>query len=275
MLNSMTGFASKELKISALGKVSIDLRSSNHKFLEIVFHLPEALLFLEDRIKKEIEGKIKRGRVTCVINVSGGETPSVVINKRLLKNYILAIRNIKAQFCIKDEVGMETLIHLPDVLSLAENKVSKDRLWPRLKILVNQALAYLVRTRQKEGRALYFYLKAKADALKADLLAIKARFKKAIKVKIAKLNTDEERANFLKDMDITEEIERLDFHIRNFQNKILKTGPMGKELDFICQEMQREANTMGAKSFDVAVSSRVVQIKSQIEKIREQLQNIE
>jgi uncharacterized protein (TIGR00255 family) len=276
MLNSMTGFASKELGIVPLGKISIELKSSNHKFLEIVFHLPETLLFLEERIKKEIEAKIKRGRVTCVLNIIGGQAASCVfINKELLKNYILAIRNTKEQLGIKDEISMDTLIHLPGVLSLVEAKTSKGNIWPRLKILVNQTLDDLVKTRQKEGRALYFHLKAKAETLKVNLAIIRTRFKKAIEDKIAKINTDEERASFLKDMDITEEIERLAFHIRNFQNKILKIGPMGKELDFIAQEMQREANTMGAKSFDVGVSGRVVEIKSQIEKIREQLQNIE
>lgn len=275
MINSMTGFGTKETKILPWAKIRVELRSSNHKFLEIVFHLPEVLLSLEDRIKKEIEAKIKRGRVTCVINIAGALAPDVFINKQLLKNYVRALRNIKEEFRIQDEMGVDTLIHLPGVLSLAENRLSKVQIWPRLKVLVNQALDNLLAMRQKEGRALYVYLKARSEALKTNLFFIKARFKKAIKDKIANIRTDEERASFLKEMDITEEIERLGFHIQNFKNKILKKGPVGKELDFICQEMQREANTIGAKSFDVGVSARVIQIKSQIEKIREQLQNIE
>lgn len=275
MLNSMTGYGVKEAKILRGTKICVELRSSNHKFLEIVFHLPEALLSLEDRIKKEIEAKIKRGRVTCVINITGALSPGVFINKQLLKNYIKALRNIKEEFSIQDEAGMDTLIHLPGVLSLAENKIPKAQIWPTLKVLVNQALGDLLRMRQKEGRALYGYLKARSEALKTNLSFVKARFKKAIKDKITKIQTDEERASFLKESDIAEETERLGFHIQNFTNKISKIGPLGKELDFIAQEMQREANTIGAKSFDVGISARVVQIKSQIEKIREQLQNIE
>ena len=96
-----------------------------------------------------------------------------------------------------------------------------------------------------------------------------------MKEKLTKIKTDEERAAFLKDKDITEEMERLVFHIRNFKTKLAQTGAIGKELDFIAQEMQREANTMAAKCCDVFISARVVQIKSQIEKIREQVQNIE
>ncbi|MBU1091004.1 MAG: DUF1732 domain-containing protein, partial [Candidatus Omnitrophica bacterium] len=129
--------------------------------------------------------------------------------------------------------------------------------------------------RQKEGRAIGGYLRKRVEIQNQSLEAIKARFKKVIKEKLKLINLDEERASFLKDADITEEIERLGFHIKNFKNKLAKSGPIGKELDFIAQEMQREANTLGAKSIDTKISARAILIKSQIEKIREQVQNIE
>ncbi len=275
MIQGMTGFGTKEAAIANLSKMRMELRSTNHKFLEVVFHIPEALISLEDKIKKEIEAKVKRGRLTCVITFMGGETSSVFINKALLKNYILNLKNIKKQFQLKDEISINTLVHLPGVLSLGENKINKMGVWPRLKILVNQTVNDLLKMRQKEGRALFVFLKKRAELLKAELNMIKIRFKKVIKEKLAKLPTNEERVSFLKETDIAEETERLTFHVRNFQNKLLKSGPLGKELDFIAQEMQREANTMAAKSFDTIISSRAVQIKSQIEKIREQVQNIE
>lgn len=258
-----------------MAKISVELRSSNHKFLETVFHLPAGLLSLEDKIKKEIEKKIRRGRVICVVNIMGGQTPRVFINKGLLKNYASALKNIKNRFSIKDEVSINTLIQLPGILSLADNRPSKRRIWPRLKMLVNQALEDLERARQKEGRALYGYLKTRVGTLRLNLGIIKTRFKKVIKEKLGKIETDEERNTFLKDTDITEEIERLAFHIKHFESKLSKDSPMGKELDFIAQEMQREANTIAAKSCDAVISARVVQTKSQIEKIREQLQNVE
>jgi len=275
MIDSMTGFGGREAKILPFGKICIELRSSNHKFLETVLHLPEGFLFLEDRIKKEIEAKIKRGRVTCVVNIIGGQSSSVFINRGLLNNYILALREIKKLFGMKDEVSLDTLIHLPGVLSLEVNTITKVRIWSGLKTLLHQALNDLVKMRQKEGRALCVYLKSRAEALKTSLGMLKTRFKKVIQDKMAKLESDEERINFLKDTDITEETERLAFHIQNFINKLSQSGPLGKELDFIAQEMQREANTIGAKSCDALISNRVVNIKSQIEKIREQLQNIE
>ena len=275
MIKSMTGFGSKEAQVEPFGKVSIELRCTNHKFLEIVFHLPEGFLSLEDRIKKEIEAKLKRGRVTCAINISGSKGSKVSINKGLLKNYILSLKNIKKEFGIKDELSINTLIHLPGILSLEESNVSVSSIWPRLKVLLNGALDELVKMRVKEGKALVGFLKSKADNLDKGLKTVKASFKNAAAKKVNGLNSDEERASFLKDADITEEIERLTFHVRNFKSKLSKNIPVGKELDFIAQEMQREANTMAAKSFDASISARVVQMKSQVEKIREQVQNIE
>jgi uncharacterized protein (TIGR00255 family) len=137
------------------------------------------------------------------------------------------------------------------------------------------ALAELVKARKKEGGALQAYLAKEITSLFKGLETIEARFKKVIKEKSIKIISDEERSLFLKAVDITEEIERLLFHIKNFNQKLNKGVAVGKELDFIAQEMQREANTLAAKSADVHISARIVNIKSQIEKIREQLQNIE
>lgn len=274
MLSGMTGFASREARLPFFGKICVELRSSNHKFLETVFHLPEGFLSLEDRIKKEIEAKIKRGRVTCVINIRD-KTSNIFINKQLIKNYILTLKNIKDKFRIKDEIHLDTLIHLPGVLSVAEDRIHMPKIWPHLKILVNLALCDLVKMRKKEGKTIQIFLKNKAHLLKVNLDTIKLRFKKVVKDKLAKINNDEERISFLKQIDITEETERLIFHINSFKNNLFKSGPAGKELDFIAQEMQREANTIGSKSCDASISSCVIQIKSQIEKIREQLQNVE
>lgn len=275
MIQSMTGFGSREQEVLPYGKICAELRSSNHKFLEILAHLPEGFLSLEDGIKRTIESRIKRGRLTCVVNIVGGRTPEVFINKPLLKNYVKKLNEVKRQFQIKDEISINTLIQLPGALSLEGQRVSKVSLWPRIKVLIERSLDDLVKARQKEGRALHGFLRHRAEILKAGLAFIKTRYKKAIKKKASLLTSNEERSAFLKAADISEEIERLAFHIRNFRNKLSKNGPVGKELDFIAQELQREANTLAAKSCDTAISGRVVQMKSQIEKIREQVQNIE
>jgi uncharacterized protein (TIGR00255 family) len=275
MIQSMTGFGSKEAELAPLSKISVELRSSNHKFLEIVIRLLEGLLSVEDRIKKEIESKIKRGRVSCAVNIIGRKGADVFVDRALIKKYICTLNGVKKEFGVKDDISINTIIHLPGVLMIKENGFGKKDIWPKLRAVVNAAIQELVKTREKEGHALARVLKKRADDLRQDLRNIKARFSKASGKKLRALNSDEERANFLKDSDISEEMERLEIHARNLRNKLSKSGAIGKELDFIAQEMQREANTLAAKTFDANISSRVVQIKSQVEKIREQVQNIE
>jgi uncharacterized protein (TIGR00255 family) len=275
MINSMTGFGGKSREIPPFGKISVELRSSNHKFLETVLHLPEGFLLLEDRIKKEIEGRVKRGRITCMININASSAPAVYINEKLLKNYLAVLKKIKQQFRVQGEASLDTLIHLPGVLSLAESEVPKERIWPALKSLLAEVVDNFVRTRQKEGLALQKYLKGRVKIIKSDVSLLQDRFKQVLQRETAKLKTPEEKSSFLKDADISEETSRISFHLKNFEHKLSQAGPVGKELDFIAQEMQREANTIGAKSCDSLLSARVVQIKSQIEKIREQVQNVE
>ncbi|MFH0739062.1 MAG: YicC/YloC family endoribonuclease [Candidatus Omnitrophota bacterium] len=275
MIMSMTGFGSKEIEIPGLGKVRVEIRSTNHKFLETVLHLPEGFLSLEERIKKEIESRIKRGRVTCALHIIGDQPAKVYINRGLLKNYILAMRSVKNEFSIKNEVGMDTLIRLPGVLSLAQENIPKSKVWPRLKVLVAQAVFEFLTMRRKEGAALQGYLKSRVQALKGNADIIKNRFKKVVKEKLIQIQSEEERSSLLKDTDISEELERLTYHIKNFNTKLNRGGTIGKELDFIAQEMQRETNTIGAKCCDTVISAQMIQIKSQVEKIREQLQNLE
>lgn len=275
MLKSMTGFGRRETNIVPTGKICVELKSSNHKFFEVVLHLPEGFLSLEDRIKKEIEAKVKRGRVTCVINILGDKISNIYINEKLLNNYAAALKRIKAQLKIEKELSLDTIVNLPGVLSLVESVSPKEKIWPHLKILLKQAVEDLETMRENEGRALYNYLKNRPRIIKKNLEIIEKRFMKVTKGKLLKIKTAEEKNGFLKNSDITEEIERLAFYIRNFTSKFSKNDPVGKELDFIAQEMQREANTIGAKSCDSFISGRVVQIKSQIEKIREQIQNVE
>jgi len=275
MISSMTGFGSHEIEIDSIGRISVELRCTNHKFLESVFNLPAGLISLEDKLKKEIEGKISRGRIYCAINIKDQVAQGIFVNRKLLKNYLHELNGIKKEFNIKDGLSLDSLIRLPGILSLKENKPTGRHIWDKLKPVFGQALMGLLKARQKEGEALANLLKNRTELLKRDLVFVKQRWTIAIENRIKTIQTQEERLAFLKGADIAEEIDRLHFHIKNFQQKIASTGAVGKELDFITQEMQREANTLAAKSFDMVISGRAVQMKSQIEKIREQVQNIE
>lgn len=275
IIYSMTGFGSCEAEVNSIGRISVELRCINHKFSETVFHLPEGLLSLEDKLKKEIEGKIKRGRIYCAINIKGQLAQGIFVNRKLLKNYLVELNSVKKEFKIEDGLTLDSLIRLPGILSLKEDKPSGAHIWERLKPVFLQALTSLLAARQKEGKALAVLLNKRSALLKKDLVFIKRRFVAAVKDKLKKIQLEDERVAFLKNADVTEETDRLYFHINNLQHKIAQGGAVGKELDFITQEMQREANTLSAKSFDLIISGRAVEMKSQIEKIREQVQNIE
>lgn len=271
----MTGFGSHEVEIDSVGRISVELRCTNHKFLETVFNLPDGWISLEDKLKKEIEGRISRGRIYCAINIREQVAQGIFVNRKLLRNYLHQLNSIKKEFKINDSPSLDSLIRLPGILSLKENKPAGGHIWEQLRPVFLQALTGLLSARRKEGGALASLLKSRGQRLKKDLVFIKRRFTVAIKNRLNKIQAQEERLAFLNGADIAEEIDRLHFHINNFQQKIIKGGIVGKELDFITQEMQREANTLAAKSFDLVISGRAVQMKSQIEKIREQVQNIE
>jgi len=275
MVQGMTGFGSAENVFPAVGMVRVEIRSTNHKFLETVLHVPEGLISVEDRIKKTIEGSLKRGRVTCVVAVSRPSSPQISVNVQVLGKYLAAIKKAGSRYKLSERPAIDTLINLPGVLTVTEQRISTQKLWPSLKKVLDSALAALAAMRRKEGRALGAYLKVQSDVLSRGVDFVQQRFKKAVREKVAKIPSDIERASFLKEADISEELQRLSFHARSFKARLGRPGPVGKELDFICQEMQREANTIGAKSCDVEISAKVVQIKSQIEKLREQVQNAE
>jgi uncharacterized protein (TIGR00255 family) len=274
-IESMTGFGAGEISVPYWGKITCELRSTNHKFLEMILHLPDGYLSLEERVKNEIESRLKRGRVVCVVTVMGSLTSEVCVNDSLVKGYVKEARRVAKKYGLADDLGIAELLAFPGVFSTSEKKIAPGQLWPKLSKSVDAALADLSAMRKKEGKRLVSHLMRLSAELARDLRGVEDRFKKTVNERLPLLKTDVEKTVFLKEIDISEETERLGFHIGNFRAKLQGQGPVGKELDFICQEMQREANTMGAKSSDTKISGKVVQMKSTIEKMREQVQNIE
>jgi uncharacterized protein (TIGR00255 family) len=274
-MQGMTGFGSRENRVAGRGMVRVEMRSTNHKFLEVISHVPEGLLGLEDKIKKAIEARLRRGRVTCVVTVALRQAHQMNVDKPLLARYMSMIAEIRREYGLADRVTIDALVNLPGVFSVSEQRSSPYQLWPMIKKALDQALDDLCAMRRKEGKALAAYLNREVAHLEKSVGFIRARFKQVIQERAAACATDIERAAFLKEADISEELARLAFHAKSFRAKLATRGPAGKELDFICQEMQREANTTGAKSCDVEISAAGVNIKSQIEKLREQVQNVE
>lgn len=275
MIKSMTGFGSAETISSALGKASLELRSHNHRFLEIVFNLPYSFSYLEDSFREEISRKIKRGRVIVSLNITRPAYEKIAINNGAIKNYLQALNRLRRQLYLKDEVTLDMLLRLPGAVSIGQIQKVDKRAQRQLKDLLQTALGRLYASRKKAGEVLYRDLKSRSEGLKQQLVAILNRAKSVIAQKASRIDNLEERTGFLKNADITEELTLLKFHLNNFRASLNKSIPVGKELDFIAQEMQREGNTLAAKSFDAQILAGVIEIKTQIEKMREQLQNVE
>ena len=274
MIKGMTGFGAATGNVKPWGRLTLEIRSINHRFLDIVLHLPGGFSRLEDELKQEITKRLVRGRVTCTLNINGGATQKASLNKALLRRYFLELQKVKRELRLREEININNLMHLPGVWTVEEVQAGNESA-AAIKLLLKKALDELVRCRQKEGQQMHRDLIGRLRRTREILSQIHARYAQVLRHRVAQIASPEEQNAFLKDADITEELVRLRFHLKSAMARLNSSGAVGKELDFIAQEMQREINTVGAKSIDAAVSGKVVQIKSEIEKIREQLQNIE
>lgn len=273
MLNSMTGFSSCVRNLKGIGQVELSVRSVNHRFLEVLMHLPEEMVYIEDYFREVISRRISRGRITCALKLNGGLLTHYIFDEKRLKIYFNQLKSLNKKLNLKGSIDLGLLLSLPGVIFTKQ--AYKQISVAAFKGPLDEALEKLISQRQKEGRTLYEDLSSRVKILESNLKILSARFKKVINQKVKNFALPEEKSAFLKNADITEELVRMRFHAKNLNSHMKKAGPSGKELDFIAQELMREANTVGAKSIDAVVSGYVVRIKSEIEKIREQVQNVE
>jgi uncharacterized protein (TIGR00255 family) len=269
MISSMTGFGRARDLISPWGRISLEMRSVNHRFLDITLNLPEGFLYLEQKLKDKIAKRIKRGHIICRLDINTSQLKKPILNK-----YYFSLKQISREIDLKQDIDINTLAGLPGVWSM-QSQSSLSLGWAQIRSLVKEALDLVIKRRQQEGEVLCKDLRTRLHRLEKILKAIKARFRKVIKQRLEKYKTEEEKNSFLKSSDINEEIVRLSSHLKNFSRCLKNNKAVGKELDFILQEMQRETNTIGAKSIDAAISKRIIAKKSEIEKMREMVQNVE
>jgi uncharacterized protein (TIGR00255 family) len=292
MIKSMTGYGRVETSEQDVN-VAVEVKSVNHRFLEIFLRMPQALSPLELEFKKKIGEKVKRGRVEVFIRLDAqnANIPGGVLNLEIARNYLTALKRLKDEFTLPDEIGLKTLVGFRDIFSQpAEIEISPVV----LKQIVNaleQALDVLVRMRQEEGASTYNDMKQRVDAIGGMLLVISSRSPQVIlecqrrlAERIKELTvgglSDETRlvqevAIFAEKSDITEEIVRMHSHIGQLIGVLQSAEAEGKKIDFLLQEMNREINTIGSKSSDVEIARQVIEVKSELSKLREQAQNIE
>ena len=288
----MTGFGKGEAKFRN-GKIIVEIKTINHKFFDATLKLPNGIVAFEDRIKEALQKKIRRGKVNLNLIYDGtvlkGER--VTINRKAAKNYCDELSKMCRSLGLKDEIAAKDIIALPGVLSLGTMDEKRTEFWPKIKTALDKALGKLVTDREKEGRSTRADLAGRVKKIGQMLAVIKSRahlnigeYRRKFAERVKDLTSgrdidmgrlEMEVAIFAKNSDISEEITRLENHLANFNKTIAASGEVGKKIDFIAQELHREINTIGSKASDFKISKNVIEIKGEIEKIREQAKNLE
>ena len=294
MIKSMTGFGRGEYTD---GKRSIiaEIKSVNHRYSDITVKMPRRYTFAEDKIKNAVKDKIRRGKVDVSIiveNITENDV-NIKLNSMLAKQYYDNLTELRSEFDLSGDISLQFLASLPDVMKAIPDVEDEEKITKSILIPVAEAAANLEKMRAVEGEKLAEDLIAKGEHVKEILDKIAERAPQVVVDYTAKLKeriqdligssvqVPEDRilveaAVFADKCAIDEEITRLNSHLVQLKNIIEKSSqPDGKKLDFLVQEMNREANTIGSKANDIAITNYMLEIKSEIEKIREQVQNIE
>lgn len=295
MIKSMTGYGRAESTINDK-KVAIEIKSLNHRFLEIFVRLPGSFSALEPEIKRKVTDRFARGRIEVNIrrdsDQSAGAEGQLEVNMPLVRNYYGMLTSLKREFHLKDEITLGLLLGIKDAVTIAETEIDLVQVWGGLQVILEEAMVNLENMRAQEGEIIGKDLQDRLGLLDSYLQMIKAkapqvvaeyqkRLSERVKELMGSFPVDEARlaqevAIMAERSDITEEIVRFQSHLIQMDSIIMKsTEAVGRKIDFLLQEMNREANTIGSKSPDAEISRIVVDIKTELSRLREQVQNIE
>lgn len=292
MIKSMTGFGRCEVAENNR-KFTVEMKAVNHRYLDVNIKMPKSLNFFESAIRSELKNYIARGKVDVFITYEdlSENTSTVRYNKEVAEEYLTYLRQMAADFGLDDDIRVSTLSKYPEVFTMEEAGVDEEELWKELKKAVDGAAGMFVESRITEGENLKNDLIDKLDGMLklVDFIAersprIVTEYRRKLEEKVKELlgdNTvDENRlltevTIFADKICVDEEIVRLRSHIETTKNALLEGGSIGRKLDFIAQEMNREANTTLSKANDLEISNCAIELKTEIEKVREQIQNIE
>jgi uncharacterized protein (TIGR00255 family) len=273
----------------------VETKSVNHRNMEIIVRLPSILNALEVEIKKKMNERIFRGRVEVNIrteaDLSMGLEEKLHVNLPLIRTYYSLLNQIKDELDFKEEITLNMISNLKDAFYYPETELDMEVTWKHLEKTLSEAIDSLVEMRKKEGELLCKDFISRADTIKNLLSILSSRapyvileYKKRLEERVAELtgslDIDESRlsqevAIMAEKSDITEEIVRFESHLSQFRKILESEGAVGRKMDFLLQEMHREINTIGSKSYDIEISMNVIEIKSELAKMREQAQNVE
>ena len=291
MIRSMTGFGRGNYEQDGR-TYTVEIKSVNHKYNDVTVKLPRFLNSLEDGIRKKVSSSISRGKVDVYITFENysSQGTNIKINKELAKEYIRNLRELAEETGVNYEVDVIDISKLPDILKIEETS-NDELIWPELSIAIDEAIANFVNMRCVEGEKLAADMKNRLDVVETKIKEITQYSSTLVTDYMEKLHTrvkelmktdvvDETRLAqeiviFSDKSSIEEELTRLNSHISQFNKLLKEASPIGKKFDFLVQEMNREVNTIGSKANCLEITNRVIDIKTEIENIREQVQNIE
>ena len=293
MAISMTGFGRGEFKNDNYHFL-VECKTINHKYCDINVRLPRKISFLEDKIRNYVKNFVKRGRVDLYIKLDliGSEDVNLKFDDKLATQYVNILKEIKEKFDLQDDISVMNVAKFPEIVKCEEKEEDEDLYWSMLKEALDMSMEKLTQMRKEEGEKLAIDTIERCDILANLIDEIEKYSNTVVDEYREKLNNriseilenpsiiDENRlaqevAIFADKSSITEEIVRFKSHIEQLKNTVVKNDSIGRKIDFLIQEMNREVNTTGSKSSNLNITNLVVDIKSELEKIREQIQNIE
>ena len=292
MIKSMTGFGRADEIIDGMS-ITVEIKSVNHKYFEFYAKVPRMYGFLEEKLKSYCNSVISRGKVECFVSLDLLEDSDaqIIVNHALAEGYLKAIREISERFSIDGDIHAASISRYPDVITLHKEPEDEDKIWAAVKTVAEKAVEKFVAMRQAEGKKLKADVLSRAELILGYVSFIEERSPQTVKEYNDKLilrmkellgDASVDEARLLNEADIfadkiavAEETVRLRSHIDQLQSFLEADEAIGRKLDFLVQEMNREANTIGSKAQDVEIARHVIAIKAEVEKIREQIQNIE
>jgi len=291
MIRSMTGFGRSQGIIDGR-EITVEIRSVNHRYNEFFARTPRQYGYLEEKLKTLIGGNVSRGKVevgVTIHNLSGKEVV-VVANRDVVESYLTALRGLRTDLDLEDNIGLSDVFRMSDAFTVTKSEVDEDTIWEAVRSVANEALERFVAMRETEGVKLRADILGRLDFIEGSTVQIEKTSPQRVEKYRTKLfekmqevvsnGADEQRimleaAIFAEKTAVDEETVRLKSHVLQVRELLEKESVVGRKLDFIVQEMNREINTIGSKAQEIEITRMVVDLKSELEKIREQIQNIE